>query len=269
MGPKPIPSRTVTAGPTEAAGAGAAMRIRYIHPVGATAYAADMAGLMARAKRTGTTIEVVTLPAGRPRHLEYHAYEAQVIRDVVAHARAASEGYDAVIIGGFYDLGLREAREVSGAAVVTAPCEAACAIARSLANRFSVLVGKRKWIPKMAENVRRYGHGRAMASMRALGMGVHEFQSDSSTAERMRRLGRMCIEHDGAEALILGCTAEYGFHERLQGELGVPVIDRGVHKRDPLLSARARVSLGGASAHQDVSAVSLNSSKNFHLALVI
>ncbi len=130
-----------------------------------------------------------------------------------------------MIIGGFYDLGLREAREVSGTAVVTAPCEAACAIARALANRFSVLVGKRKWIPKMAENVRRYGHGRAMTSMRALGMGVHEFQNDSSTAERMARLGRSCVEDDGAEALILGCTAEYGFHKQLQEELGVPVID--------------------------------------------
>ena len=202
-----------------------AMRIRYLHPVGTTACAADMAGLMERAKRTGTEIDVVTLPVGRPRHLEYHSYEAQVIRDVVAHVRAASGKCDAMIIGGFYDLGLREAREVSGATVVTAPCEAACAIARSLANRFSVLVGRRKWIPKMAENVRRYGHGRAMASMRDLGMGVHEFQSEPSTAERMIRLGRMCIERDGAEALILGCTAEYGFHLRLQEELGVPAID--------------------------------------------
>jgi len=201
------------------------MRIRYIHPVGVTVYAAEMAGLMARAKRAGTTIEVVTLAPGGPRHLEYQAYVAQVIRDVVAHARAASADCDAVIIGGFYDLGLREAREVSGRAVVTAPCEAACAIARSLANRFSVLVGKRNWIPKMAENVRRYGHGQAMASMRALGMGVHEFQTDASTADRMARLGRSCIEDDGAEALILGCTAEYGFHERLQETLGVPVID--------------------------------------------
>ena len=213
------------AGPTEA-DAAAAMHIRYIHPVGATTYAADIAGLMESARRAGTAIEVVTLPLGRPRHLEYHAYEAQVIRDVLGHAREVASGdYDAMIIGGFYDLGLREAREVSGTAVVSAPCEAACAIARSLANTFSVLVGKRKWIPKMSENVRRYGHGRAMVSMRALGMGVHEFQSDSSTAGRMARLGRECVERDGAEALILGCTAEYGFHQRLQDELGVPVID--------------------------------------------
>ena len=201
------------------------MRIRYIHPVGTTEYAADMAALMERAKRAGTSIDVVTLAAGRPRHLEFHAYEALVIRDVVGHARAAAGDCDAVIIGGFYDLGLREAREVSGRCVVTAPCESACAIARGLGNAFSVVVGKRKWIPKMTENVRRYGHGRAMVSMRALGMGVHEFQSDSSTAERMERLGRACVEDDGAEALILGCTAEYGFHERLQQRLGVPVID--------------------------------------------
>ena len=33
------------------------------------------------------------------------------------------------------------------------------------------------------------------------------------------------IEEDGAEALILGCTAEYGFYRHMQEELGVPVLD--------------------------------------------
>jgi allantoin racemase len=37
--------------------------------------------------------------------------------------------------------------------------------------------------------------------------------------------GRQAIEQDGAEVIILGCTAEYGFHETMQAELGVPVID--------------------------------------------
>ncbi len=42
--------------------------------------------------------------------------------------------------------------------------------------------------------------------------------------------GRRCVEDDGAEVLILGCTAEFGFHEKMQDELGVPVLD-------PMLSA--------------------------------
>ena len=33
------------------------------------------------------------------------------------------------------------------------------------------------------------------------------------------------MQEDGAEVLILGCTAENGFSREMQTELGVPVID--------------------------------------------
>ncbi len=33
------------------------------------------------------------------------------------------------------------------------------------------------------------------------------------------------MEEDNAEVLILGCTIEFGFHEKMQDALGVPVID--------------------------------------------
>ena len=41
----------------------------------------------------------------------------------------------------------------------------------------------------------------------------------------MLREGRRAVEEDNAEVLILGCTIEFGFHEKMQQELGVPVID--------------------------------------------
>jgi allantoin racemase len=130
------------------------------------------------------------------------------------------------VIGCFYDVGLRECREVSGRAIVTAPCQAATAIASNLGNTFSVLVGRRKWIPKMRENVHAYGHGERMMSMRPLELGVHDFQADHDrTCERLLTEGLKAVREDGAEVLILGCTAEYGFHRRMQEELGVPVID--------------------------------------------
>jgi len=109
---------------------------------------------------------------------------------------------------------------------MTAPCQSATAIASALGNTFSVLVGRRKWIPKMTENVRLYGHGHRLVSMRPLELGVHDFQADQErTCNRLLSEGRQAVEEDGAEVLILGCTAEYGFHERMQEALGVPVID--------------------------------------------
>ena len=202
------------------------MRILWIDPIGIDAYSAEMLQLLEEARRPETDVHVVSLPGDRPRHLEYHAYEGLVVGDIVRLTYAHAADYDALVIGCFYDVGLREAREVSGQAIVTAPCQAATAIARNLGNTFSVLVGRRKWIPKMRENVRLYGHAHALASMRPLGLGVHDFQADPRrTMERLLDEGYKAVHEDSAEVLILGCTAEYGFNQTMQQELGVPVID--------------------------------------------
>lgn len=202
------------------------MRILWIDPIGTDVFTADVLRILEAARRDGVQVDAVSLPAGRPKHLEYHAYEGLIIADIVRITHQAAKDYDAIVIGCFYDVGLREAREVSGRAVVTAPCQSATAIASNLGNTFSVLVGRRKWIPKMSENVRLYGHEHRLASMRPLELGVHDFQVDHQrTCERLLTEGRKAIQEDGAEVLILGCTAEYGFNKEMQAELGVPVID--------------------------------------------
>ena len=185
-----------------------------------------MEAVLRKAARPGTSVSVKSLPPDRPRHLEYHAYEALAVADIVRIVRASRDHHDGIVLGGFYDMGLRAAREVSGSAVVTAPCEASTAIARALGQRFSVLVGRRKWIPKMTDLVSRYGHREAMASMRAIGLGVEAIRAEPEQAlSRLREEGRRALAEDGAEVLILGCTAKFGFSEELTAELGAPVID--------------------------------------------
>jgi allantoin racemase len=202
------------------------MRILWINPLGTDIFDSDIRNVLNQARRADTIVDVVSLPADRPQHLEYHAYEGLVVGDIIRLTRQAAGDYDAVVIGCFYDVGLREAREISGRAIVTAPCQSATAIASNLGNTFSVLVGRRKWIPKMRENVHAYGHGHRLVSMRPLDLGVHDFQADHDlTRKRLLAEGCKAIEEDGAEVIILGCTAEYGFHETMQKELGVPVID--------------------------------------------
>lgn len=202
------------------------MRILWINPVGTDVFDADVLKILNVAKLDGTQVDVVSLSADRPKHLEYHAYEGLVVGDIVRLTREAADRYDAIVIGCFYDVGLREAREVSGRSIVTAPCQSATAIASNLGNTFSVLVGRRKWIPKMRENVHQYGHGHRMVSMRSLDLGVHDFQADHDrTCDRLLSEGHKAVQEDGAEVIILGCTAEYGFHETMQDALGVPVID--------------------------------------------
>ena len=201
------------------------MRILYVSPAGGGGYADGMAETIDRARSPGTIVDYVSLPQGRPTHLEYHSYEATAVRDLVHFAHAWNERYNAIITGGYYDIALREMREVSGQAVVIGPCQATTAIASVLGNTFSVLVGRRKWIDRMRANVRFYGHRDRMVSMRAVELSVHDFQSRTDAADRLIALGRQCVDEDGAEVLILGCTVEYGFADRMHEELQVPVIE--------------------------------------------
>jgi len=130
------------------------------------------------------------------------------------------------VIGCFYDPALEDAREISGNCLVVAPCQASLQIADQLANRYSIIVGRDKWMEQMRERVRGYGSADRLASMRALGMGVDEFQKDPAlTRRRIIEQAFLAVEEDGAEAIILGCTIEFGFFEQVQREVGVPVID--------------------------------------------
>jgi allantoin racemase len=182
-----------------------------------------------RVKRPDTDVEVRSLKRG-PHHLEYHAYESWVTPDVLTTIVAAErEGFDAAVIGCFYDTGLRAAREVATRIVVAAPCESAVHIASTLGDSFSVIVGRRKWVPEMRDNVTRYGYRDRLASFKVVELGVHDFQADPErTRQRLTAAAEEAVTKDGAEVVVLGCTAEYGFFEELQAKLGVPVIDATV-----------------------------------------
>jgi allantoin racemase len=200
-------------------------KILYIDPVGVEVVAEGLQFLTSQ-KQTGTELTMVPLPRG-PEHLEYRYYEALVLVDILHLIKEAeSQGFDAAVIGCFYDTGLQDAREVAERMVVVAPCEASTHIASTLGDKFSIIVGRRKWIPQMMENVVRYGMKERLASFKSVDLGVLEFhQDEEKTARRFKAVGREAVERDGAEVLILGCTATYGFYRELQEELGVPVID--------------------------------------------
>lgn len=204
-------------------------RVLWINPLGTDVFDEPMLALFERVKRPDTEVEVRSLARG-PHHLEYHAYEAAVVPDILATVvQAERDGFDVAVIGCFYDTGLRAAREVATEIAVAAPCESALHIASTLGDGFSVVVGRRKWIPEMRDNVLRYGYRDRLASFRAVELGVHDFQTDPElTYARLKAAATDAIAHDGAEVIVLGCTAEFGFFTEIQEMLGVPVVDATV-----------------------------------------
>lgn len=113
--------------------------------------------------------------------------------------------------------------------VITAPCQSSCEIASTLANRFGIIVGRRKWVHQMHNTVREHGYGERLSGFYHVGLGVTDFQTDhGETERRLVAAGRRAVEEDYAEALILGCTLEVGFFRDLERQLGVPVIDPSI-----------------------------------------
>ena len=95
------------------------MRILWIDPIGTSVFTADVLKILEAARHSGVQVDAISLPTDRPDHLEYHAYEGLIIGDITRITYEAADDYDAIVIGCFYDVGLREAREVSGRAIVT------------------------------------------------------------------------------------------------------------------------------------------------------
>jgi allantoin racemase len=204
------------------------IKIRWINPIGISDYDQAMATLIGEIKSPATEVELVSLAMKHsPRDLEYRTYEGLVTADTVRVTRdAAVNDFDGIVIGCFYDVALAESREISGRAVVVAPCQASVMLVTQLANKFSVIVGRRKWIDQMESTILNYGYQRELVSLRSIDMCVDEFQQyPEKTKQRMFEQAELAIKHDHAEAIVLGCTIEFGFFQDLQTALGVPVID--------------------------------------------
>jgi allantoin racemase len=206
-----------------------ARKIMYLNPLGTSLYDSMFADMARKYKLPDTEVHVTSLAEseGAFTHIEFRSYEAMVTAGIIKATRAAAkEGFDALAIGCFYDTALHDAREVSGDMVVTAPCVASCRLATNLSNRFGIIVGRQKWMNQMQSTVDGYGFGSACTGFYPVGLGVNDFQTDhAKTNALLTQAGIDAIQKGHAEAIILGCTLEIGFHEVLEKELGVPVID--------------------------------------------
>ncbi|KPV47122.1 MULTISPECIES: aspartate/glutamate racemase family protein [Acidiplasma] len=200
-------------------------KILWINPIGSDIFDVPIKDNLNSVKYEDTIIDVISFKKG-PKHLEYQFYEALMGIEILKAVKIAEiRDYDAAIIGCFYDPFLSESREISNI-VVTAPAESSVAMAISLGHKFSIIVGRKKWIPQMEENISKYGLRDRFASFRSINMGVLDFQLNrEETEKRLMEAGMAAINEDGAEVLILGCTVEFGFYKKMQKKLGVPVID--------------------------------------------
>ena len=203
-------------------------KILWINPIGGGEYDEPIMEVLNECKQEDTQVDIFSFKEHEgPKHVEYHYYEDLILPHMLKRIRdAEEEGYDASVIGCFYDFGLDTAREISDDMVITAPAESGMNLATTYGHKFSIIVGRKKWIPQMENNVVKYGYKDRLASFRSVGLGVLDFHEDEErTAEIITEEARKAVEEDNAEVIILGCTIQFGFYKELQKEIGVPVID--------------------------------------------
>jgi allantoin racemase len=91
---------------------------------------------------------------------------------------------------------------------------------------------------------------RADRGLSAGDLGVLDYHADEEETERrFIETGQGAVQDDGAEVIVLGCTASSGFFARLQQELGVPVINpaiAAIKQAEQLIELRDRFGWGHA-----------------------
>ena len=217
------------------------MKILIINANTSEAVTDQLRAVAQAAKRDDCEVTVVCVERG-PVTIESSYDEAYAIGPTLDRVRqTASEGYDAILLACFCEVGVEAAREISSIPVLGLE-EPTLALALVLGEKFSVMTEKRPRVAMKKRHVRRYGLLERMASIRPLERSVAELTADpEGTKAAGLALARRMIEEDGAEVIIMGCAAMAGYSDALERELHVPVLDP---LRVSLKMAEAVVDLG-------------------------
>ncbi|MDB6095461.1 MAG: Hydantoin racemase-like protein [Verrucomicrobia bacterium] len=164
-------------------------------------------------------------------YVTYIYYRLQCASAVVERVlRAQDQGFDAVFICCCYDPGLGEAREVADI-VVTGAFESSAHYVNQISQRYSVIATEPKTVHCYRELAQLYGTDSKLASVRHINLSARESYAErtdpSILVQRTLDVARKCIEEDGAEAILMGCTLQScPLTVAGRGDLqGVPIID--------------------------------------------
>ena len=201
------------------------MKILIINPNTSQSMTDKIRRVAEAAKRDDCEVTVIC-PAHGPITIESSYDEAYAIAPTIDLVKQANEeGYDAIILACFCEVGVEAAKEISSIPVFGLE-ETTLSVALLLGAKFGIMTEKRPRVAMKELHVRRHGLLERMASIRPLEMSVAELDADPErTKAAGMALARRMVEEDGAEVVIMGCAAMAGYTNDLERELQVPVLD--------------------------------------------
>lgn len=143
--------------------------------------------------------------------VETREHLVQVGLGVLDRVKAASQSgqFDAIVIQGFLDPVLYAAREVARIPVLGCS-NSAMHVASLLGHRFAILDTLESMTIPIRENSRIYELDHKLVSVRSIEFPVREVlrkERRGELVDAMEKQAREAVEKDGADTLILGCTA--------------------------------------------------------------
>ena len=172
----------------------------------------------------GTEVEVVGLRRGPKKVGTFHN-AAYAVPEILRLVREAEDGADAFMLNCCSDPGLHAARESTSKAIV-GPAETSMLLALALGFSFSYVASQTKPALRVRFQAKQLGIESRLVSVINIAISPPELATDEtrSLAELVRAV-RKASDIDGAEVVILGCTAMAPFAEKVKKLVDIPVIE--------------------------------------------
>ncbi|MCH9276571.1 aspartate/glutamate racemase family protein [Bifidobacterium amazonense] len=185
-------------------------------------------------------IEAVSPEMG-PVSIESHSDEALAAVGVMDEIRKGeADGCDGYVLACFGDPGLHAARELASGPVIGI-AEGAFHAASFLGRSFAIVTTLGRTLGRARDLVDEYGFSRACVAYRACEVPVLGLDEDpEGSYAALKAECERTIAETSPDSIVLGCAGMAAMCERLERELGLPVID-GVAAATSLVEAMVRI----------------------------
>ncbi len=203
---------------------GSLVKILVINPVGINRWDKKDEEYLKKFLDRNSQVKVVSLKKG-PSSVETFVSKAIVCEEILKTIDENKGNYDAIILNCFGDPCIEAAREIA-AVPVLGPGETSMHIACLLGHKFSVISPTRKTALQVELNIRKFGLKNRLAAIIPLDIDVKNLEKNpEKTIQTVVEKAKKTIIEDGADVIVLGCTALAYWAEEIQKRLNVPVIE--------------------------------------------
>lgn len=171
-------------------------------------------------------IKVITNEGG-PVSIEGHTDEIVSAYQILKLlGRQKDEVYDGYLIACFSGHpAVNAIRELTGKPVIGI-AEASCYMAAALGESFGIVTTSTRWVPMLKKAVADFGIKDKCSGVLSCGLSVVQLQalSEEEVENAIIEAGKIAVL-SGAEVICLGCAGMSGLQQKIERELGIPVVD--------------------------------------------